>query len=132
MAGSCTCCVVLSVCALRSSGLRDGQVGSPLGSFQRSSPFLQSPIFNLYHSEHEMLRYLKRLENRCAAARLPPCWCSCGGDVPCRLLEVTPSTMSPHWPPGASLKSARLPGDKRVAGSRPARACAGTCRWRTA
>ena len=25
---------------------------------------MQQPIFNLYHSEHEMLRYLKRLENR--------------------------------------------------------------------
>ena len=37
---------------------------SALGSFKRSSPFLQQPIFNLYHSEHEMLRYLKRLENR--------------------------------------------------------------------
>lgn len=40
------------------------QVDSPVGSFQRSSGYLQSPIFNLYHSEHEMLRYLKRLENR--------------------------------------------------------------------
>merc|ERR1719498_427702 len=30
----------------------------------RSSKFLQQPIFNLYHSEHEMLRYLKRLENK--------------------------------------------------------------------
>ena len=35
-----------------------------LGSFKRTSKFLQQPIFNLYHSEHEMLRYLKRLENR--------------------------------------------------------------------
>ena len=25
---------------------------------------MQQPIFNLYQSEHEMLRYLKRLENR--------------------------------------------------------------------
>ena len=35
-----------------------------MGSFKRSTPYLQSPIFNMYHSEHEMLRYLKRLENR--------------------------------------------------------------------
>lgn len=34
------------------------------GEFQRSSKFLQAAIFNSYHSEHEMLRYLKRLENR--------------------------------------------------------------------
>lgn len=40
------------------------QVDSALGSFKRTSSFLQQPIFNLYHSEHEMLRYLKRLENR--------------------------------------------------------------------
>jgi len=30
----------------------------------RTSPFLTHPVFNMYHSEHEMLRYLKRLENR--------------------------------------------------------------------
>ena len=35
-----------------------------LGSFERQSAILQQPIFNLYQSEHEMLRYLKRLENR--------------------------------------------------------------------
>ena len=40
------------------------QVDSNLGSLKRESPFMQQPIFNLYQSEHEMLRYLKRLENR--------------------------------------------------------------------
>lgn len=30
----------------------------------RKSDFLGHPVFNLYHSEHEMLRYLKTLENR--------------------------------------------------------------------
>ena len=30
----------------------------------RASPFLQHPVFNSYHSETEMLRYLKRLETR--------------------------------------------------------------------
>ena len=40
-----------------------------MGSFKRSTPYLQSPIFNMYHSEHEMLRYLKRLENRCVCSR---------------------------------------------------------------
>ncbi len=38
-----------------------------MGGFKRTTPYLQSPIFNLYHSEHEMLRYLKRLENRCVS-----------------------------------------------------------------
>lgn len=35
-----------------------------VGAFARSSTFLQQPVFNSYHSEHELLRYLKRLENR--------------------------------------------------------------------
>ena len=40
------------------------QVDSKLAQFKRETPFMQQPIFNLYQSEHEMLRYLKRLENR--------------------------------------------------------------------
>jgi glycine dehydrogenase len=30
----------------------------------RTSSYLEHPVFNLYHSEHEMLRYLKELENK--------------------------------------------------------------------
>ena len=30
----------------------------------RSSPILQHPVFNTHHSESEMMRYIKRLENR--------------------------------------------------------------------
>jgi glycine dehydrogenase len=32
--------------------------------FARTSPYLTHPVFNRYHSEMEMLRYLKRLESR--------------------------------------------------------------------
>jgi glycine dehydrogenase len=32
--------------------------------FKRSSPYLTHPVFNSYHSETEMLRYLKRLESK--------------------------------------------------------------------
>ncbi|RPI67089.1 MAG: glycine dehydrogenase (aminomethyl-transferring), partial [Ignavibacteriae bacterium] len=31
---------------------------------RRTSTYLTHPIFNMYHSEHEMLRYMKRLENK--------------------------------------------------------------------
>ena len=34
------------------------------GAVARTSSFLTHPVFNTYHSEHEMLRYLKRLENK--------------------------------------------------------------------
>lgn len=33
-------------------------------SLLRTSPFLTHPVFNSHHSEHEMLRYIKRLENK--------------------------------------------------------------------
>lgn len=33
-------------------------------TLHRSSPILTHPVFNRYHTEHEMLRYIKRLENR--------------------------------------------------------------------
>lgn len=34
------------------------------GALKRTDPILQHPVFNRYHSETEMLRYLTRLENR--------------------------------------------------------------------
>jgi glycine dehydrogenase len=42
---------------------------SPLASslsphLERSSPFLTAKVFNSYHTEHEMLRYIKRLEQK--------------------------------------------------------------------
>jgi glycine dehydrogenase len=33
-------------------------------SLQRRTSFMDHPVFSLYHSEHEMLRYLKKLENK--------------------------------------------------------------------
>ena len=33
-------------------------------ALQRTSPFLQSPVFNTHHTETEMLRYIRRLESK--------------------------------------------------------------------
>ena len=33
-------------------------------SVSRSTPYMEHPVFSSFHSEHEMLRYLKQLENR--------------------------------------------------------------------
>ncbi len=43
---------------VESGGLR------PPAPLARTSGFLTHPVFNSYHTEHEMLRYLKRLESR--------------------------------------------------------------------
>jgi glycine dehydrogenase len=48
-----------------STGLQPGANETGIPSFAvRSSAFLTHPVFNSYHSETEMLRYLKRLESR--------------------------------------------------------------------
>lgn len=39
------------------------QAGIPVG-VARNTPYLEHPVFNAYHSEHEMLRYIKRLESK--------------------------------------------------------------------
>ncbi len=40
-------------------------VESPItGVLERKSTFLQHPVFNSYHSETELMRYIKRLENK--------------------------------------------------------------------
>jgi glycine dehydrogenase len=51
--------------AFEATALKPG-AGQPraLGSFERQSPFLTHEVFNAYHTEHEMLRYLQRLVNR--------------------------------------------------------------------
>ncbi|MBZ5487929.1 aminomethyl-transferring glycine dehydrogenase [Halomonas aquamarina] len=53
----------LSVTALDEQVVANGMTGIP-GACQRESDFLSHPTFNRYRSETEMLRYLKRLENK--------------------------------------------------------------------
>ena len=32
--------------------------------FERASPFMTHPVFNIHHSETEIVRYMKKLENK--------------------------------------------------------------------
>jgi glycine dehydrogenase len=53
----------LDIEVLDSELVSNGSDSIPAG-LERTSAFLTHPIFNEYHSETEMLRYLKRLENK--------------------------------------------------------------------
>ncbi len=40
------------------------QAATGFGEYSRQSEFLQHPVFSRYHTEHEMLRYIRRLESK--------------------------------------------------------------------
>lgn len=74
-------------------------VNTSLGSFARTTPFMQQPIFNSCHNEHDMLRYLKRLENKdlsLAHSMIPLGSCT-------MKLNATSEMMPVTWPELASL-----------------------------
>ncbi|MBS1487579.1 MAG: aminomethyl-transferring glycine dehydrogenase [Bacteroidetes bacterium] len=59
--------VVAESVAKKSPGLNLAQEKLKINwpsSLVRTSQYLTHPVFNTYHSEHEMLRYIKRLENK--------------------------------------------------------------------
>ncbi|MBV0932971.1 aminomethyl-transferring glycine dehydrogenase [Marinobacterium weihaiense] len=53
----------LDIAALDAELIASGSSSIP-AALKRTSDFLTHPVFNEYHSETEMLRYLKRLENK--------------------------------------------------------------------
>jgi len=55
---------VLACFGVESNAFVGGQETGIPASHQRTSDFLTHPVFNSYHAEHEMLRYIKRLENK--------------------------------------------------------------------
>jgi glycine dehydrogenase len=88
-------------------GSLDEQTDSSL--LPRISPFLTHPVFNSYHSETEMLRYIKRLESRdlsLTASMIPLGSCTMKLNAAAEMLPIS-------WPefarlhPFAPLKQAR-------------------------
>ncbi len=66
---------------------------------RRSSPFLTHPVFNRHHTEHAMLRYLKRLQNKDLA--MDQAMISLGS---CTMkLNATAAMMPVSWPAFAAL-----------------------------
>jgi glycine dehydrogenase len=45
-------------------GMVDETAEARFGALARRSDYLTHPVFNTYHTEHQMLRYLKQLENK--------------------------------------------------------------------
>ena len=69
-------------------------------NLQRQTAFLQHPVFNRYHNETDMLRYLKRLENRdlsLAHAMIPLGSCTMKLNATAEMIPVTWAEFSkPH------------------------------------
>lgn len=72
---------------------------SPLTDLLRTDAILTHPVFNTYHSEHEMLRYLKKLQNRDLAldhSMIPLGSCTMKLNATSQMIPVT-------WPAFANL-----------------------------
>jgi len=100
----------VSISATSNTGLKPGANESGIAShFTRTSLFLTHKVFNSYHSETEMLRYLKRLESRdlsLTASMIPLGSCTMKLNAAFEMLPIS-------WPefarlhPFAPLKQAR-------------------------
>jgi glycine dehydrogenase len=86
------------------------EVSEPgLGGFSRSTPFLTHPVFNRHHTEHEMLRYIKRLEAKdlsLTTSMIPLGSCTMKLNATAEMLPVTwPEVSKLH--PFAPMEQAR-------------------------
>jgi glycine dehydrogenase len=107
---ACKTVKTVSIFATSNTGLKPGANESGIASyFARTTPFLKHPVFNSYHSETEMLRYLKRLESRdlsLTASMIPLGSCTMKLNAAAEMLPIS-------WPefarlhPFAPLKQAR-------------------------
>lgn len=88
----------LDVEALDAAVVAEGFSGIPSG-YTRDTDFLTHPVFNSHHSESEMLRYLKRLENKdfsLAHGMIPLGSCT-------MKLNATTEMMPVTWPEFANI-----------------------------
>ena len=82
------------------AALDAGEIASGIpAALQRSRPYLTHPVFNAHHSETEMLRYLKQLENKDLAlnqAMIPLGSCTMKLNATSEMIPIT-------WPEFANL-----------------------------
>jgi len=100
----------VSISATSNTGLKPGANENGIAShFTRTSPFLAHKVFNSYHSETEMRRYIKRLESRdlsLTASMIPLGSCTMKLNAAVEMIPIS-------WPefgrlhPFAPLKQAR-------------------------
>jgi glycine dehydrogenase len=86
-------------------------------SLQRKTPYLRHPVFNAHHSETEMLRYLKQLENKDLAlnqSMIPLGSCTMKLNATSEMIPIT-------WPQFANLhpfapgsRQSATPDDRRT------------------
>jgi glycine dehydrogenase len=90
----------VSISATSNTGLKPGANENKITSrFIRATPFLTHKVFHSYHSETEMLRYLKRLESRdlsLTASMIPLGSCTMKLNAAAEMLPVS-------WPEFAKL-----------------------------
>ena len=94
------------------SELRDSAKVVDLGTMQRTSQYLTDTVFNSFHTEHEMLRYMRKLESRdlsLTTSMIPLGSCT-------MKLNATSAMFPLSWPEVASPHPFTAP--KNVAGYR--------------
>ncbi len=90
---------LLAVFGVQNAGVSINSQQGNVGKLDRTSAFLTHPIFNTFHSETEMMRYLKRLENKDLSlthAMIPLGSCTMKLNAAAELLPIT-------WPEWAEM-----------------------------
>ena len=76
----------------------------------RETPFLEHPVFNSYHAETELLRYMRRLEGRDLTlnqAMIPLGSCTMKLNATAEMMPIT-------WPGFGAIHPSRRPGRRRA------------------